>query len=403
MNIKQKRHNKPLTSVQEDFVKIGLVPASVLAEEVAVGDHKDHDANNVYDIPSPDPSTLPGLDDSEADKSAQSAKAKQPSPKKSPDDDAEYDVDTDGGADGALKGGKYAGPVVGQMEAKEIRKMLDKVKMAGAQGGKYTKAKPASKEVADLTTKGGHPALESFQDKLDFVETILGEMENEIVAMEAVENLSDLISAFKLVSENAAMLSNGINGLSEAFEIEESLLSFLEELSEDAAQMALALQNDDDLEETVETEDGKEVEDGNDDPTKPRSVVHAKMKAEDKVQKAEETLEGMTATIIDVLEDYKLAVESLDEEFEDSGDVVSEDEVEFEEPVAEASKDDDDDEEEEDDEDDSDDDDSDDEDEKDDDKDDKKEESLSAQFDAIKKAIAEGKQRLASKVSPKRD
>jgi hypothetical protein len=54
--------------VEEDFRRIGLLPEKKLDEV--------DDPAKPRDIPSPDPSTLSGLDDSEGEKSAHQAGAK---------------------------------------------------------------------------------------------------------------------------------------------------------------------------------------------------------------------------------------------------------------------------------------------------------------------------------------
>src|ERR1700744_2031268 len=91
-----------LTTVEEDFRAIGLLPKL----------QESDDPTQPRDIPSPDPSTLAGLDDSEGDKAAHLPGAKQPKPKMGPppDDSDVMDPDEDGGSTSATRsrGGKEA-------------------------------------------------------------------------------------------------------------------------------------------------------------------------------------------------------------------------------------------------------------------------------------------------------
>lgn len=399
--------------MEEDFKKIGLIPNNSLTEEDGNPSKEPYKARNV---PSPDPSTLPGLDDSEGNKSAKSDGAKQPKPKMSPSDDADYDVDEDGGSEGAGKKGSGSAKVVqGSKEASlkgEAKEMLKKMVLKADPQGKYKKAKAKNPEVNKVITKGGHPAMED-EEILDRAAAMIEEVEELLSTIAEREELNNLIKGFKLVSENAANLADNLVDMADEYEVEDTIEA-LEGLAVDAAEVAEVFESVD-LEELDMEDDEEDMEEGAE-AYKPRTVKTAKMK------KAEDLFRAMVTTLMDALEAYDATIDE-EEATEESGEEVaeeeategeevaeSEEEVEETEEVAEAKDEEDDEEDDEDDDDedegekeddDEEEDDKEDDDEEDDDKEDKKEESVVDTFNAIKKALSEGKKKLKMKGDPK--
>jgi hypothetical protein len=300
------RHPVVLTSVEEDFRAIGLLPALNEAD----------DPKEPRDIPSPDPSTLDGLDDSEGDKEAETPTARQPKPKMGPpDDDAEesgYDPDEAGGTQQKAKGeykkvphGKEA-----SMESKMYRKSDRQPMMANKKnrGDKIMMAKG----LQPVKKIGG---MKEESTALNKANKLLEEVSGLIKGVQTDEAVDEMLRSFKLVAENAALLSDRLTEISDQYEVE-GITSEMEELSRDAVEMIDIIENELELsnvgdcgdEDAVEhssdvheDNDGKPKADHN--PNEPYDIPSPAFK-----EQTETVLNAMVAKLMDSLETYDHAL-----------------------------------------------------------------------------------------------
>ena len=104
-----RRYPVQLTTIEEDFRAIGLLPKEELHESQEAL-HEGDDPRSPRDIPSPDPSTLAGNDDSEGsiNKNARHKYAKQPRPRIAPSDRDDHEDPMDaGGKMSSKRAGSY--------------------------------------------------------------------------------------------------------------------------------------------------------------------------------------------------------------------------------------------------------------------------------------------------------
>lgn len=244
------RNRRVLTTMDEDFRAIGLLPP--LSET--------DDPSKAREVPSPDPSTLSGLDDTEGDKKAHTPASKQPKPKMGPaaDDAAKsgYDPEDDGGSKGAQKGsnGKYSPPSGGKEssikgESKAAYQAGSKVHPAGK--GKNKGGKPAVamglkpvKKLAGMRAEGS----------LGKAANLIEEVEQLLRGVQVDEEVDSLMRGFRLVSENAALLADRLTEIADRYEVEETIAS-LESLSRDAAEVLVMIENDIELGPVGDDED----------------------------------------------------------------------------------------------------------------------------------------------------
>lgn len=312
------RYPVVLTTVEEDFRRIGILPQRPLMEV--------DDPTKPREIPSPDPSTMKGLDDSQGDKSSHTFASKQPKPKMGPDeDDAEdsgYDPLEDGGSKGSQKGGKGAyhkvaggkeaslkgeGKEYGPKTKAPYKKSKKNVHPKGGDSVKVAQGLKPTKKIAGMKAEG------TFRKAASLIE----EVEGLLRGVQTNEETDNLLRSFRLVSENAALLADRLTEVSHIYETEE-MIGGLEELSRDAA----------DAYEAIESE----IASGNDDGDEAAAIANSGYvgsdHAEDKettgddsyevpspapgtMEQAETVLKHMVVSLMDALESYDGALDDM--------------------------------------------------------------------------------------------
>lgn len=272
------RYPVVLTTVEEDFRKIGILPSKALMEV--------DDPAKPREVPSPDPSTLKGLDDSQGKKDAHTQAAKQPKPKVAPDeDDAEksgYEPLEGGGSKGAQKGGKGGyHKVAGGKEAsikgeakegpKPVAPLKKHSKDVHPQGKGKNKGQPVkgasglkpTKKIAGMKQEG----------VLGKAATLIEQVQGILHSVQLDEEVDNMMRGFRLVSENAALLADRLTEISHLYETER-LVSAMEELSTDAAEAL----------EAVEAE----IADGNDEGDENAAIANSARVGTDHVEDVED-------------------------------------------------------------------------------------------------------------------
>lgn len=322
------RHPVILSSKEDDFRKIGLLPPLTESDDPSVP----------RDIPSPDPATLGGLDDSEGEKSAQSASAKQPKPKMGPaaDDSSVMDPDEDGGSAGAQKGGSGGGRVAGTKEA-SIRAESAQYIIAKKQPGLKGKGKNAGKKPA--IAKGLKPVDKKVgmvkESRFSAANNLIEEVQGLLRSVEIDEEIDQLLRSFRLVAENSVLLADRLTEISDQYKVEH-IVAAMEELSQDAVEALEA------VEAELETMDGESDEDeavrhssdvseADEGEKKPKSKLGSDRDADEVYdipspafkEEVEDILQLMVGRLMDAVEAYDVAIdhmlgESFDDEGEDS-------------------------------------------------------------------------------------
>ena len=196
-----------LSTVEEDFRAIGLLPPLTETDDPTVP----------RDVPSPDPSTLGGLDDSEGDKAAHEAGAKQPKPKMGPaDDDAEdsgYDPDEDGGSAGAQKGGKgkyvkVAGGKEASLRGESAQYTAHPKKIMKPKGKNGGSKAVIAKGLAVTKKIGG---MEEGRGKFSKAASLIEEVQGLLQSAQIDEEIDELMQGFRLVAEDSALLAESPN------------------------------------------------------------------------------------------------------------------------------------------------------------------------------------------------
>jgi len=286
------RHPVVLTTVEEDFRRIGLLPPLNESQLSEVDD-----PSKPRDIPSPDPDTLAGLDSSGGDKSANSKTARQPKPKMGPADDDSDVMDPleDGGSKGAHKGkGSYKatpgskeasikgesrmGPK-GYMLAKKQPALKGKGKNKGTAPQMAQGLKPA-KKIGGMhkTSKGARmESTGAFAKTASLIEEVEGLLRG-VQMDEAVDNL---MRGFRLVSEDASLLADRLTELSNVYHVEK-LVDEMEDLSRAAVEAI----------DIVETEMSNVGDDGDEDKAIKNSAASEYEHVEDMDETEEETTKG---------------------------------------------------------------------------------------------------------------
>ena len=295
-----------LTTVEEDFRKIGLLP------ELSEAD----DPTKPRDVPSPAPEAGEGLDDSEGDKSAHQAGAKQPKPKMGPAaDDAKksgLDPEDDGGSVGAQKGGsgykKVQGSKEASLESKQYMKM-GKQPMAGAKGKNKGEKAQAARGLKPVKKHAGMMKESRFNKAAALIEEVNG----LLTSVQIDEEIDELMRGFQLVAENSALLADRFTEVSGEYQVE-SVIEEMEELSSDAAEAIDIIEmelndmgSDSDEEEATrhssdvsEEADLDEVEKKSDrNAEKPYDVPSPAFK-----EQSEKVLNAMVSRLMEALESY---------------------------------------------------------------------------------------------------
>lgn len=238
------RYPVALTTLEEDFRSIGLLPDRELSEA--------DDAEDPRDIPSPDPSTSTGGAPAGG---ARHKYAKQPKQKMAPDDGNGGHEPLDAGAARGKSSGSYK-RVAGNMESvaypsgyKALKsKIMQNVKDTGqapavAQGlppvkGGLGKMKPQKIESTHLTRAA----------------ELVHELESMVSASQVNEEAENLAHGFALIGENSSLLTDRLIDLAESFDVDD-VIAEMETLYANAAEaysIIESLTDEDDLEDIKE-------------------------------------------------------------------------------------------------------------------------------------------------------
>lgn len=218
------RYPVHLTTLEEDFRAIGLLPGREISEM--------DDATEPRDIPSPDPSTLHGLDDSEETGGARHKYAKQPRPKMAPDDSDDHDDPLDAGATqhGAKRAGSYKPVAYGKEASLESvgypdgyttlkGKLLDRVKMLTPTGPEPKIAQGLA--PATDTGLGTPKRMESAN--VSRAAELVGEVEALIAGSQMDEDTNNLSHGFYLIAENCSLLADRLIDIAESYNVDSAI------------------------------------------------------------------------------------------------------------------------------------------------------------------------------------
>ncbi len=320
------RHPVVLSSFEEDFRKIGLLPAL---------DETD-DPTKPRDVPSPDPDTLGGLDDSEGTPSAKTASAKQPKPKMGPppDDSDAMDPDEDGGSAGAQKQKSGATKVQGSKEA-SLRAESSQYVVTAKQPG--LRAKGKNKGEKPELALGLKPVKKlagmKAEGRFSAAAVLIEEVQGLLHSVQIDEEVDQIMRGFRLVAEDAALLADRLTEISDRYKVE-SLVADMEDLSSDAAEALEAMESeietlDGGSEEDEATVNSSDVHEGSDknglsDPDVDSDEVYDVPSPAFKEQ-CEAILQVMTSRLMGVLEAYDGAMDHMAQEDESADDAEPED------------------------------------------------------------------------------
>jgi hypothetical protein len=326
------RYNVKLTTMEEDFKAIGLIPENELTES---NEFQEVDnPNNPRDIPSPDPSTLGGNVDSSGDSintKAHHKTGKQPRPRIAPDDKNDHDTAMDGGGDprkGKSAGGYNKKPNMreGNYETgpdsshgySQYQILAKKPGMEKSSSGHYDGGKdPDSAEGLSPTNQHAGMTTNSGKNKKKKMESssvrrasrLMGEVEALLHGAQTQEDFDHLERGFFLIGENAALLADRLTEISEHFEVEH-VVDAMEGLSNSAIE-ALSI-----IEMTVSHEAEKK-----------KSIANGKWAAEDRddddelsVEDIENLFQAMTLDLMDAVEAYDAVLAEMSKKDDDDDD-----------------------------------------------------------------------------------
>jgi len=320
------RYPVHLTTVEEDFKAIGIIPETQLVES-----HDQHgnllteldNSQNPRDISSPDPSTLGGNDDSGSsiETRARHATGRQPRPRISPDERNDHDDPLSAGAtQRGRSAGKYSkapnyredyddhegdeyeegyeegpDPSHGYSQYKILAKNIG---MDGAsdKGKKPDRAEgnAKTKKIAGMSERAG----------MGRAADILSEVDALVRGAQTDENIDNLIRGFSLLGENAALLADRLVEISESFEVGH-VVSAMESLSHNAID-ALDI-----LEATVSFQKDKK-----------QAIKNGEYKVEDDEDVLEDialVFQEMTLDLMDAVESYDVVLEQISEAYYGEG------------------------------------------------------------------------------------
>jgi hypothetical protein len=225
------RYPIQLTTLAEDFRAIGLTPPSETKEISEVDD-----SSEPRDIPSPDPSTAAGNDDSEPTP-ARHKYAKQLKPKMSPTEKDDHDDPLSAGAtQGGRKGGSYK-PVAHGKEAslesveghvgdqyKLLKaKIMDRAKDKG-------KAPAVAQGLAPVKSLAG---MKKEGANVSRAAELVSEVEALLNGSQMDEEVNALVQGFDLISANCSLLADRLVDIAEHYNVDQAI-SAMESLYADA-------------------------------------------------------------------------------------------------------------------------------------------------------------------------
>lgn len=317
------RYPVQLTTIEEDFRAIGLLPQEELRESSGAL-YEGDDPRNPRDIPSPDPSTLAGNDDSEGsiNKNARHKYARQPRPRIAPSDQSDHEDPMDAGgkmsskrAGSYNKKPNYREGVDGNPKSeypdgyKTLRKrMVDKSKGAHYDGGED----PAVAQGLAPTKKIGGMGESGYMNR---AAELVGELDALVHGSQVNEDFDNLGRGFALLGENAALLAERLVDISDDFDIEGAYAA-MESLYDSASEAYDIVE----MKVTHETDKRAAIANG------------ARVKEEDtgdeelEVEDIKDAFRLMTLDLMDAVEAYDAAIAEMVDSDDDEDDDDDDDE-----------------------------------------------------------------------------
>lgn len=293
--------NFQLTTLEEDFRAIGLLPQKQLSEV-------DNSAEP-RDIPSPDPSTDTGSDMQAMP--ARNKYAKQPKPKMTPTETDDHDEPEDaGGTQGGKKGGSYK-PVAGGKEAslrredaeypssyKELKNAIMKRATPAANQGKA----PAVAQGLAPTDKIAGMSKKHEGRNLSRAAELVGEVEALLAGSQMSEDYNNLAHGFALISENCSLLADRLVDIAEHYNVDHAIKA-MEELYNNAIEASQI------IEMKSKKKDDKDDDDDDDDDD-----------ADEALESIKEAFRLMTLQLMDAVESYDATITEMSKDDDDDDD-----------------------------------------------------------------------------------
>jgi hypothetical protein len=309
-----RRYPVHLTTMQEDFKAIGLIPEDSLTEdydEMTEGD----DPRHPRDIPSPDPSTLAGNDDSEGSINAKARHkyARQPRPRIAPSDKNDHDDPMDAGGKMKSKGGynkkpNYREGVDGNPRHeypdgyKTLRKRLvDKSKGAHYDGGEDP---DVAQGLSPTNSIGGMRKESAYVSRAS---ALIGELDALVSGSQVNEDFDNLGRGFSLLGENAALLAERLVDISDDYDVED-VYAAMESLYDSACEAFDIVE----MKVTGEKERKAAIANG-------ANVKEEGFEDEASVEDIKDAFRLMTLDLMDAVESYDSAIAEMCKDDEDEG------------------------------------------------------------------------------------
>lgn len=242
------RSPRVLTTMEEDFRAIGLLPPEKKLQEV-------DDSSEPRDIPSPDPST-----DTGSDMQAMPARhkyAKQPKPKMAPDEKDDHDDPLDAGAT-QKKGGsgsykRVAGGKESTLEAVDTplegytllkNKVMARAKDKG-------KAPAVAHGLAPVKDNGLKYPKKMESANVSKAAELVGEIDALVRGSQMGEDVNNLVHGFTLIGENCSLLAQRLVDIAEHYEVD-GAIEAMESLYNSAAEACEIIESAGSAEDTDE-------------------------------------------------------------------------------------------------------------------------------------------------------
>lgn len=320
------RYPFQLTTMEEDFRNIGLLPQMELTEEVNDLQEVDNPLDP-RDIPSPDPSTLGGLDNSggKINTKARHATGQQPRPAIAPDEKNDHDDPLDAGSTqkGRSAGGYNKKPNMreGQEEGPDASYGYDQYKIIAKKPG----MEPTDGKNADTGKKPdvaqGASATRSIggmkeSGTLSRAAQLMGEVEALLHGAQTDEDVNQLYRGFNLIGEDAALLADRLTEISDEYHVEH-VIEAMEELSNYAIEML----NITEAVDSFEADKKKAIKNGD---YMPEDDEDEEVDLED----IKRVFQAMTLDLMDAVEAYDQVLSEKAKDDDDEGDDDDDDENE---------------------------------------------------------------------------
>lgn len=290
------RYPVQLTTLEEDFRAIGLLPQREISEV--------DDSTDPRDIPSPDPSTAAGNDDSQPTP-ARHKYAKQLKPKQSPDDTNDHDDPLEAGATQAKKGGSYKAVSGGKeasiarsesVEPKGYQLLKNKIMKGASDNGKTVAVAQGLAPVAKIA---GMSKKESAN--ISRASELVNEVEALLNGSQVSEDYNNLAHGFGLISENCSLLADRLVDLAEHYNVDKAI-SAMESLYNNAIEAAQIVEM-----KTKKKKDDEDDDDEDDD-------------AEEALESFKEAFRLMTLQLMDAVEAYDATITEASKDDDDDDD-----------------------------------------------------------------------------------